>query len=164
MSKPSELKGRSGLQVAGKDQGGPGSLGGLHGGGRACRRAGPRQAWGTCQWLAVSSLTLVFPQPSRLPFSFSKGVGVASREGGDREKNKTPGRQFTSDLRQGNIYSPIHEPGSGEHPQLGTPGFMLVSGLDVRPEPPVFSQWHRVQPYTLSVCAAQRTALVAVEK
>ena len=39
MSKPSELKGRSGLQVAGKDQGGPGSLGGLHGGGRACRRS-----------------------------------------------------------------------------------------------------------------------------
>ena len=39
MSKPSELKGRSGLQVAGKDQGGPGSLGGLHRGGRACRRS-----------------------------------------------------------------------------------------------------------------------------
>ena len=63
-------------------------------------RAGPRQAWGTCQWLAVSSLTLSL-STSRLPFFFFKG-GSGSRQRGRRQrKNKTPGRQFTSDLRQG---------------------------------------------------------------
>lgn len=134
LSKPSELKGRSGLQVAGKDQGGPGSLGGLHGGGHACRKSRAQTGLGDMPMVGC-----VKPDTKPLnlsaSFSFSKGVGVASREGGDREKTKRLGDSSHPTSDRANIYSPIHEPGSGEHPQLGTPGFMLVSGLDVRPEP-----------------------------
>ena len=103
LSKPPELKGKSGLQVAGKDQGGPDLLAVWEGFLEEDVPAGAarvRQAWRTRQWLAVSSLTLSL-STSRFPFFFSMGEWVAGREGGDREKHKTPGRQFTSDLRQG---------------------------------------------------------------
>ena len=41
---------------------------------------------------------------------------------------------------------------------------MLVSGLDVRPQAAVFSQWHRVQSYSLSVCKLNGQHSMAVEK
>lgn len=92
--------------------------------------AGLRQAWRTSQWLAVSNLTLSL---STSGFPFLKGEGVeAEREETEKKQRLGDSSYPTSD--RANIYSPIHEPGSGEHPQLGTPGFMLVSGLDVRPE------------------------------
>lgn len=78
------------------------------------------------------------PQASHLTsqplgFLFKKGLGwQAERE--ETEKNKTPGRRFTFNLRQGK-YLLIHSwPGSTDGPPFGPPGFILMSGVDPRPE------------------------------
>ena len=87
MSKPPELKGKRGLQVAGKDQGGPDLLAVWEGFLEEDVPAGAarlRQAWGTCQWLSVSSLTLSL-STSQFPFFFFKG-GRGSRQRGRRQR------------------------------------------------------------------------------
>lgn len=72
-------------------------------------------------------------KPVSLLVSFFTGGGTAEREGGDRKtKHLVDSSHSTSD--RVNIYLSIHEPGPGERPRLGPPGFMPVSGLDLRLE------------------------------
>lgn len=89
--------------------------------------AGLRQDRRTSRWLAVSSRSLNL-STSRFPF-LKRGRDGRQR---GRRKRKTEllvdGSHSTSD--RVNIYSCIHEPGSRFEP----PGFVLVSGPDLRSE------------------------------
>lgn len=108
--------------------------GGLHGGGRACRKSRAQTGLGDMPMVGCVKSDTKPSQPLGF-LLFQRGVGVASREE-ETEKKQNAWETVHIRPQTGQIFThPFTEPGSGEHPQLGTPGFMLVSGLDVRPEP-----------------------------
>lgn len=149
---------RSGLQLHSLREPGDGGVGGEVRVGQAVwedfmeEDAGPEDLANGCLCRARHLTS----QP--LNFLFLKGEEQPSEREETEKKTKrlADGSHLTSD--RANIYSSIHEPGPGERPQLGTPGFRPVSGLDLRPE--AASVWPAAQsPVLHLVCLrAKRTA------